>query len=136
MKKYDGQDIRNVGLFAHAGAGKTTLSEAMLFHAGLTTRKGKVEEGNTVSDWEPEEIKRGLSIDLSVLPFDWKGKKINLVDTPGYADFDGNVLSALRAIDCGVIPVCAISGVEVATERSWSLHSEQKHSQHKGMTAE
>ncbi|MEI6157819.1 MAG: elongation factor G, partial [Atribacterota bacterium] len=87
--------------------------------------RGKVEEGNTVSDWEPEEIKRGLSIDLSVLPVDWKGKKINLVDTPGYADFVGNVLSALRAIDCGVIPVCAISGVEVGTERSWSLLSEQ-----------
>lgn len=66
MKKYDSKDIRNVGLFSHAGAGKTTLAETLLYHSGLISRKGKVEEGNTVSDWEPEEIKRGISIDLSV----------------------------------------------------------------------
>ena len=119
MKKYDSNDIRNVGLFSHAGAGKTTLSEALLYHSGLTSRKGKVEEGNTVSDWEPEEIKRGLTIDLSVLPLEWKGKKINLVDTPGYADFVGNVLGALRAVDSGLIPICGVSGVEVGVDRSW-----------------
>ena len=119
MKKYDSKDIRNVGLFSHAGAGKTTLAETLLYHSGLISRKGKVEEGNTVSDWEPEEIKRGISIDLSVLPFEWQGKKINLIDTPGYADFVGNVLGALRAVDCGLIPVCGVSGVEVGVERSW-----------------
>ncbi len=124
MKKYDSKDIRNVGFFSHAGAGKTTLSEALLFHSGLISRKGKVEEGNTVSDWEPEEIKRGLSIDLSVLPFDWKGKKINLVDAPGYADFVGNVLGALRAVDSGFVTVCGVSGVEVGTEKSWHFLEE------------
>ncbi|NLJ50010.1 MAG: elongation factor G [Candidatus Atribacteria bacterium] len=126
MKKYDSKDIRNVGLFSHAGAGKTTLAEALLYHSGLISRKGKVEEGNTVSDWEPEEIKRGISIDLSVLPFEWQGKKINLIDTPGYADFVGNVLGALRAVDCGLIPVCGVSGVEVGVERSWTYLEKNK----------
>ena len=120
MKKYDSKDIRNVGLFSHAGAGKTTLAEALLYQSGLISRKGKVEEGNTISDWEPEEIKRGISIDLSVLPFEWLGKKINLIDTPGYADFVGNILGALRAVDSGIIPVCGVSGVEVGVERSWT----------------
>ncbi|HSV31899.1 MAG TPA: elongation factor G [Atribacteraceae bacterium] len=125
MKKHEGRSIRNIGFFSHAGAGKTTLSESMLFNAGVTTRRGKVEEGNTVSDWEPEEIKRRLSIDLSVIPFEWKDRKVNLIDTPGYADFIGNVMGALRAIDGGALLVCAVSGVEVGTERSWKSLQEK-----------
>lgn len=117
MKNLDELKIRNVGLFSHAGAGKTTFVEAMLFNGGIVTRRGKVEEGNTVSDWQPEEIKRGISIDLSVLPFPWKGRKINLVDTPGYVDFVGNVIETLKAVDSGIILICAVSGVEVGTEK-------------------
>lgn len=119
LKDFKGKDIRNIGFFSHAGAGKTTFAEALLFNAGVTTRRGRIEEGNTVSDWQPEEIRRGLSIDLSVLPFEWKGCKVNLVDTPGYMDFLGNVIGALRAVDSGVIFLCAVSGVEVGTEKAW-----------------
>ncbi|WP_017872259.1 elongation factor G [Candidatus Caldatribacterium saccharofermentans] len=119
MKDFKGGDIRNIGFFSHAGAGKTTFAEALLFNAGVTTRRGRVEEGNTVSDWQPEEIRRGLSIDLSVLPFEWRGCKVNLIDTPGYMDFLGNVIGALRAVDSGVIFLCAVSGVEVGTEKAW-----------------
>lgn len=119
MKDFKSKDIRNIGFFSHAGAGKTTFAEALLFDAGVTTRRGKIEEGNTVSDWQPEEIRRGLSIDLSVLPFEWKGRKVNLIDTPGYMDFLGNVIGALRAVDSGVVFLCAVSGVEVGTEKAW-----------------
>lgn len=119
MKDFRSGDIRNIGFFSHAGAGKTTFAEALLFDSGVVTRRGKVEEGNTVSDWQPEEIRRRLSIDLSVLPFEWKGCKVNLIDTPGYMDFMGNVIGSLRAVDSGVIFLCAVSGVEVGTERAW-----------------
>ncbi len=125
MKNFASENIRNVGLFSHAGAGKTTLSEAMLFNAGVITRRGKVEEGNTTSDWQPEEIKRKISIDLSVLPFEWQECKINLIDTPGYADFVGNVIGALRSVDSGIIVVCAVSGVEVGTEKVWNYLSQE-----------
>lgn len=125
MKDLDKGKIRNVGLFSHAGAGKTTLTEAMLFNAGIVTRRGKVEEGNTVSDWQPEEVKRGISIDLSVLPLPWKECKLNLVDTPGYADFVGNVIGALRAVDSGMVLLCAVSGVEVGTEKVFQYLSQE-----------
>ncbi len=123
---YQSEDIRNIGLFAHAGSGKTTLTEAILFQAGVSKRRGKVEEGNTLSDWEPEEVKRGLSINMSLLPFEWKGKKVNLIDTPGYMDFIGNVMGALRAVDAGVITVCAVSGVEVGTENAFQALEERR----------
>lgn len=97
----------------------------MLFNAGLLSRRGKVEEGNTVSDWQPEEVKRGISIDLSILPWEWKGHKVNLIDTPGYADFVGNVLGAVRAVDSGIIVLCAASGVEVGTEKVWGYLSQE-----------
>ncbi|MCX7667397.1 MAG: elongation factor G [Atribacterota bacterium] len=125
MKDLDKSRIRNVGLFSHAGAGKTTLTEAMLFNAGVITRRGRVEEGNTVSDWQPEEVKRGISIDLSVLPLPWRDCKLNLVDTPGYADFVGNVIGALRAVDSGMVLVCAVSGVEVGTEKVFQYLSQE-----------
>ena len=125
MNSFTSKNIRNVGLFSHAGSGKTTLSEALLFNAGLLSRRGKVEEGNTVSDWQPEEIKRGISIDLSILPWEWKGCKVNLIDTPGYADFVGNVLGAIRAVDSAVVLLCATSGVEVGTEKVWGYLSRE-----------
>ncbi|MDI3525814.1 MAG: elongation factor, partial [Candidatus Atribacteria bacterium] len=119
MKKFSMNNIRNAGLFGHAGSGKTTISEAMLYNAGVINRRGRVEDGNTVSDWQPEEAKRTMSIDLSLLPFEWKDCKINLIDTPGYMDFEGNVVAAVRAVDFGIIAVCAASGMGAGTEKAW-----------------
>jgi elongation factor G len=119
MKKYATDKIRNLGLIAHGGAGKTSLAEAMLFTAGIVDRLGKVEEGNTVTDYDSEEVKRQISINTSIAPCEWKGYKINIIDTPGYFDFVGEVKSGLRVSDGAVIPVCAVSGVEVGTEQVW-----------------
>ena len=111
--------IRNVALVGHGGAGKTTLAEAMLLEAGLVSRLGRVEDGTTVCDSEPEEQRRGQSLSLALAPFEWKGHKINLIDTPGYADFEGEVIAALRVVDLAVFVVNAVEGVEVQTERIW-----------------
>jgi elongation factor G len=124
--KYETENLRNVGLFGHGGAGKTSLAEAILYTAKVIDRMGKVENGNTVSDFEPEEIKRGISLSLSVLPLEWKGKKINVIDTPGYADFIGEIKSALRAIDSMLIVIDAISGIQVQTEKVWGMGEEEK----------
>src|SRR5512132_85212 len=99
MNVYEPRNIRNVVLVGHSGAGKTTLTEALLFAAGATTRMGKVEDGNTVSDHDPEEIRRGISVSLSLAPLEWGHVKINILDAPGYADFIGDVKGALRAAD-------------------------------------
>ncbi|MEE9324168.1 MAG: elongation factor G [Dehalococcoidia bacterium] len=117
--------IRNVVLLSHNGAGKTSLSEAMLFNAGVVTRLGTVEDGNTTSDYEPEEIKRQSSIQCAILPWRQHDIKVNTIDTPGYADFIGEVLTALRVADGAVITVCAASGVEVGTELMWRLVQER-----------
>lgn len=119
MKQYGTDQLRNVGLFSHSGAGKTTLSEALLFVSGTVNRMGKVEEGTTVSDYDPEETKRNISVQLSVLPCEWKGHKINVVDTPGYADFVGEVRQALRAVDSAILLIDAVSGIEVGSEAAW-----------------
>jgi elongation factor G len=124
--KYETENLRNVGLFGHGGAGKTSLAEAILYTAKVIDRMGKVENGNTVSDFEPEEIKRGISLSLSVLPLEWKGKKINVIDTPGYADFIGEIKSALRAVDSMLIVIDAISGIQVQTEKVWGMGEEEK----------
>jgi len=124
MQDFRTEDIRNVLLLSHTGAGKTSLAEAMLYDAGVTTRLGKVDDGNTVADFEPEEIKRRSSISTSLLPFEWKKVKINVIDTPGYFDFVGEVKSALRVADGAVIVVCAASGVEVGTELVWKYADE------------
>ena len=124
MKTYDTKDIRNVLLVGHGGAGKTTLLEAMLFAAGATTRMGRVEDGNTVSDFEAEEIKKGISVSLAMAPVEWNGVKINVLDTPGYADFVGDVRSAIRAVDAVLLIVSAVDGVEVQTEVVWELAAE------------
>jgi elongation factor G len=121
MKTYDANDIRNVVLVGHGGSGKTTLLEAMLFTSGALTRMGAVEDGNTVSDFEPEEVKKGISVSLAMAPVEWKGAKINVLDAPGYADFIGDVRSAIRAADAVLLVVSAVDGVEVQTEIAWEL---------------
>src|SRR5690606_33726374 len=113
------EKIRNVALVGHGGAGKTTLAEALLHRSGTIDRLGRVEDGTTVTDHDPEEQRRGLSMSLAVAPFEWRGHKVNLVDTPGYADFLGEVLTALRVVDLAVFVVSAVDGVEVQTEVIW-----------------
>jgi elongation factor G len=124
MKTYEPSDIRNVLLLGHGGAGKTTLLEAMLFTAGAVTRMGKVEDGNTVSDHEPEEVKKGISVSLAMAPIETGGVKVNVLDAPGYADFSGDVHSAIRAADAVILVVSAVDGVEVQTEVGWELAAE------------
>jgi elongation factor G len=113
--------VRNVVLVGHGGAGKTTLTEALLHHAGAINRMGRVEDGTTVSDFEPEEIKRGLSLSLSLAVVELGQHKINVLDTPGYADFVGDAAAALRVADLAVFVVSAVEGVEVQTEVLWKL---------------
>ena len=119
MKNVPTDKIRNVAFVGHGGSGKTTLAEALLARAGATNRIGRVEDGTTLSDTEPEEQKRKISISLAVLPFEWEGHKINLIDTPGYADFVGDVEAALRVADLAVFVVSAVEGVEAQTELVW-----------------
>ncbi len=120
MQTYKTEAIRNVVLLSHSGAGKTSLSEAMLFNAGHATRLGKVEDGNTTSDYEPEEVRRGGSVQLTILPYEWNDTKVNLIDTPGYADFIGEVVAALKVADSALLVICAASGIEVGTELMWA----------------
>jgi len=124
MKSYEGSEVRNVAILGHSGCGKTTFAEAALFSAGVTTRQGRVEDGNTVSDYDPEESKRGVSVGASVVPIEWHGGKINFIDTPGYFDFVGEVKQTLRAVDLALIVVSAKSGVEVGTEKAWKYAEE------------
>ncbi len=124
MAQYGLENIRNLVFLSHSGAGKTSTAEAMLFATGTISRLGKVEEGTTTSDYEPDEIKRRMSINLSILPFEWKGVKINLMDTPGYADFVGEVKAGIRVSEGAVIMVCGASGVEVGTEMAWTYSKE------------
>ena len=119
MQPFSSEKIRNVALVGHGGAGKTTLAEALLHRAGAINRMGRVEDGSTVCDHDPEEQRKGLSLSLAIAPFEWKGHKVNLVDTPGYADFVGDVLAALRVVDLAVFVVSAVDGVEVQTEVIW-----------------
>lgn len=124
MKDYTSEHIRNVGIVGHGGCGKTTLSEAMLFAAGVTTRMGKVEEGSTKSDYTQAEIERQISIGASMLHCEWQDHKINIMDTPGYADLMGEVKGALRAVDSAVIVLRSVEGVEVGTELDWGYTAE------------
>jgi elongation factor G len=119
MKEYSTNAIRNVALVSHGGAGKTTLVEALLHSTGATTRMGKVEDGSTASDYDDEEVRRGISLYTSVVPVEYKDCKINLLDTPGFLDFIGEVISALRVADSAVVLIDSVSGVEVGTEITW-----------------
>jgi elongation factor G len=121
VNQYSAENIRNIGLFAHGGAGKTSLAEAMLFASKATTRLGKVEDGNTTTDFDPDEAKRRMSISVSVAPVEWNGVKLNIVDAPGYADLLGEVVSALAVVDTALIVLDASAGVEVGTEQAWNL---------------
>ncbi len=112
--------IRNVVLLSHQGAGKTSLVESMLFNSGAIQRLGSVADGTTTSDYDPLEIERHMGINLSLLPAQWQGMKLNIIDTPGYADFIGEARSGLRVTEGAIIAVCAASGVEVGTEQMWS----------------
>ncbi|WP_100064940.1 elongation factor G [Miniphocaeibacter massiliensis] len=117
MKAYTTDKIRNLALVGHSGSGKTTITESMLFNTGVTNRMGKTEDGNTVSDFSKEEIKRGISINTSIVPIEWKDIKVNFIDTPGYFDFKGEVFSALRASEAALIVIDAANGIQVGTEK-------------------
>ncbi len=121
MQSYSTDHIRNVVLLSHCGAGKTSLSEAMLFTSGAIPRLGRVDDGSSTSDFDPDEIKRKISINLSVLPCEWGGNKINILDAPGYADFVSGAVAGVAVADAAIIVICAASGVEVGTELMWKL---------------
>jgi elongation factor G len=125
MKEYRTEEIRNAVLVGHGSTGKTALSEAALYAAGAINRLGKIEDGTTTSDYDPDEAKRGFSINLSLLPCEWKGHKLNLIDTPGYADFVGEVKAGIQAADVAVLVVCAASGVQVGTESALGFIAER-----------
>jgi len=125
MKPYDAEHVFNVALVSHGGAGKTSLVEAILFRSGAITRLGSVEEGNTTSDFDPDEIKRGMSVSLALAPAEWKSSKVNLLDTPGYADFFGEVVEAVRVADAGIVVVDGVSGAQVGTEQVWRALDER-----------
>lgn len=121
MKIYTGDKIRNVAIVGHGGAGTTSVTEALLFRSGAINRMCKVEDGTTVTDYEPEEIKRKVSVSATLAPVEWKNIKINFIDTPGFADFVAQVKGAFRAVDSALIVVSATAGVQVGTEQSWKL---------------
>ena len=124
MKTYGTGEVRNIVVLGHSGCGKTTVTESALFFSGATKRFGSTAEGNTVSDYDPEEIKRHVSIQTSVIPVEWKGTKINFIDTPGYFDFVGEVKSSLAAADVALIVVSGKAGPEVGTEKAWDYCEE------------
>ncbi len=125
MKEYETKQLRNVVLLGHGSAGKTSLAEAMLFTSGAINRMGEVEAGTTVADFDDEEMRRHISLSLALVPIEWEGCKINVLDTPGYTDFVGEVKSAVRVADLALIVVDAVSGVEVGTELVWNFAEEQ-----------
>ena len=126
MNIYTTDKIRNVVLLGHGGSGKTSLAEAMAYLSGITSRLGKVSDGNTVSDFGKEEQKRKISISTSVIPIEWEGYKINLLDTPGFFDFAGEVEEAISAAGAAIIVVNGKSGMEVGTQKAWDLCEKYK----------
>jgi elongation factor G len=119
MAKFTTSQLRNVAIVGHGSSGKTSLVESLLFNSGVLSRMGRIEDGTTVSDWDPEEQRRGISINLSVVPVIFNDLKLNLVDTPGYLDFMGEVISALSVCEAGLVLVDSVAGVEVGTELAW-----------------
>src|SRR5215471_13810105 len=125
MKVYTAEYIRNVALISHVGSGKTSLIDAALYDSGAVTRQGKVDEGSSIGDHDPDELKRSMTLHAKALPVEWKNTKINFIDTPGYADFVGEVKSALRVADAALVVVTAEKGVEVGTELTWKYANER-----------
>ena len=121
MKDYTAKDIRNIGIFGHGGEGKTSLTEAMLFNAGLVDRIGSVQNGTTTTDFDPEETKRHISINVAFAPLEWKNTKINIIDAPGFFDFYGEVAAAMALADSAVIVVGAVSGPVVGAEKAMAM---------------
>ena len=121
MKNYTAKNIRNIAVVGHGGTGKTSLAEAMLFNTGAINRLGRVEDGTTTADYHPEEVKRGITVHTSAVPCEYEGTKLNILDTPGYSDFIGEVKGALRVAESALFVVCGVSGVEVQTEAVWEL---------------
>ena len=126
MNIYTTDKIRNVALIGHGGCGKTTLTEAMAYLAGITSRMGKIQDGNTISDYGKEEQKRQISISTSVVPLEWQDTKINILDTPGFFDFVGEVEEAISAADAAIIVISGKAGIEVGTEKAWELCEKYK----------
>ena len=126
MKVYTTDKIRNVVLLGHGGSGKTSLAESMAYLSGITSRMGRVEDGNTISDYSKEEQKRQFSINTSVVPIEWDGYKINIIDTPGYFDFVGEVEEAVSAAGAAIIVINGKAGIEVGTIKAWELCEKYK----------
>ena len=124
MVDYTVKDIRNIALISHAGGGKTSFVEAIVYNAGASNRFGKVDDGTTVSDYSEDEIERKVSISASILSFKCANKRINIIDAPGYADFTGEMLSALNAVDSAILLIDANDGIQVGTEKTWSMASD------------
>ena len=124
MKSYATENIRNVVLVGHGGSGKTSLAEALLFLSGAITRLGTVEEGNTVTDFDEEEHRRQISVSTALAPLEWGDCKINVLDAPGYADFIGELRSAMRVADLAIFVVSAVEGIEVQTQVAWNYAEE------------
>ena len=125
MKVYRAEQIRNVALISHVGAGKTSLIDAALYDSGAATRQGRVDEGSSVADYDPDELKRSMTLHAKAIPVEWKNTKINFIDTPGYADFVGEVKAGLRVADAALVVVTAEKGVEVGTELTWQYSDER-----------
>lgn len=126
MKEYKTKNLRNVGIVGHSGAGKTTLTEAILFYTKTIDRAGKVEDGTTTCDYDAEEKRRRISVATAIAPCEWENVKVNLVDMPGYFDFVGEMIEGLRAVDIALITVCGASGIQVGTEKAWNYINKNK----------
>ncbi|MEA2487627.1 MAG: elongation factor, partial [Actinomycetota bacterium] len=124
MKSYPTENIRNIVLVGHGGSGKTSLAEALLFRSGALTRLGKITEGNTVCDFDEEEIRKGISVSTALAPVEWDDHKINILDAPGYADFISDLRAAMRVADLAVFVVSGVEGVEVQTQAAWNYANE------------
>ncbi|MEA2461383.1 MAG: elongation factor, partial [Actinomycetota bacterium] len=124
MKSYPTENIRNVVLVGHGGSGKTSLAEALLYISGAITRMGKTTEGNTTTDFDEEEIRKGISVSTALAPVEWQGCKINILDAPGYADFISDLRAAMRVADLAIFVVSAVEGLEVQTVAAWNYADE------------
>ncbi len=125
MENYTTERLRNVALIGHSSSGKTTLAEAMLFNTGATSRRGRVEDGTTVADWDDEAIRRQISVSASLVPSEWQGCKLNIIDTPGFIDFSGETKSAVAVTDSGLVVIDPVAGVEVGTDLGWGFLDER-----------